>query len=174
MIVMVYGGSGSGKSKYAEEYIQKLEPNKKYYVATMQVYSQEGKERVKKHRLQREGKGFETIEQTQNIAQLDLKNESVLIECMSNLVANEMFQETMIDKETVIHKMISDLDSLLPTLKHAVIVTNNIFEDGIEYDKDTLDYMYALSKINQYIARISDEVVEVVVGIPLLLKGGRE
>jgi len=96
---MVTGVSGSGKSEYAEQIsCQLAKDNKKYYVATMYPYGEDGRSRVKKHKLQRDGKGFETIEQYQNIggALKGCKRDTkpvVLVECMSNLLANECFEE---------------------------------------------------------------------------------
>ena len=99
MLIMVTGVSGSGKSEYAEQIsCQLAKDNKKYYVATMYPYGEDGRSRVKKHKLQRDGKGFETIEQYQNIGSaLDCCDKEerpvVLVECMSNLLANECFGE---------------------------------------------------------------------------------
>lgn len=50
MLVLITGGSGSGKSAYAEDYITKLSKDcRKYYIATMQIYDEEGQEKVFKH-----------------------------------------------------------------------------------------------------------------------------
>lgn len=53
MIIFVYGGSGSGKSAFAEEISSHYGGSERYYVATMKVFDEEGKERVAKHRRQR-------------------------------------------------------------------------------------------------------------------------
>lgn len=68
-MVLVIGGSGSGKSSYAEEVAVSLSKpqKKKYYLATMQVYDDEGQRRIARHRALRQGKGFVTIEQPVNI-----------------------------------------------------------------------------------------------------------
>ena len=64
MIALVIGGSGSGKSAYAEQMAVKAAGNGSlYYVATMQVYDEEGKKKVERHQKMRAGKGFLTIEQ---------------------------------------------------------------------------------------------------------------
>ena len=55
-------------------------------------------------------------------------------------------------------------------LSHLVIVSNNIFEDGKCYDSVTMAYIRAMGRINEQLARLSDEVVEVVVGIPVMVK----
>lgn len=175
MITLVYGGSGSGKSKFAENLVLKSSFEKRYYIATMKVYSKEGEERVKKHRKLREGKGFETIEATKDLQDIKLSRHSiVLIECISNLVANEMFQEQIIEKEIVIKRVCEEIEYVSNQVSGLILVSNNIFEDGMEYDPDTENYIEALGQINQYLATKSDVVYEVVVGIPLMLKGEKK
>lgn len=63
MIVLVIGGSGSGKSEFAETICMELPAEKKCYIATMQAFDEESRARIAKHRKARSGKGFETIEQ---------------------------------------------------------------------------------------------------------------
>ena len=64
MMVLIIGGSGSGKSAYAEEYIGRIAgKGNKYYLATMQVFDEEGKKKVSRHQRLRKNKGFLTIEQ---------------------------------------------------------------------------------------------------------------
>ena len=65
MIHLVIGGSGSGKSEYAENLLE--DSPGKYYIATMQVYDAEGRKKVARHQRLRAGKGFQTIEQTRDI-----------------------------------------------------------------------------------------------------------
>lgn len=55
-------------------------------------------------------------------------------------------------------------------LTHLVIVSNNVFEDGKIYDETTMSYIHAMGLINERIAEMADEVIEVVVGIPLTIK----
>ena len=70
MIVVVIGGSGSGKSAYAEKCLLAMEAEKKHYIATMRVFDEEGEKRVEKHRTMRREKGFLTIE----IFRFEVKN----------------------------------------------------------------------------------------------------
>lgn len=69
MMVVVTGGSGSGKSAYAESLFQDFS-GEKIYIATMQVYDEEGKAKVARHRKLREGKGFLTVESQRNVGEL--------------------------------------------------------------------------------------------------------
>lgn len=182
MLVLITGGSGSGKSAYAEDYITKLSKDcRKYYIATMQVYDEEGQEKVFKHQKMREGKGFLTIEQSTEIHQAVDKMEKnttveniALLECISNLVANEMFREGQIRNCTLVKKsIIGGIEELLKTVKDFIIVTNNVFEDGITYDETTANYIRAMGEINQELAKMADKVIEVVVEIPIIVKEGK-
>lgn len=172
MIVLVIGGSASGKSAYAETRLQQMQAARKYYIATMQVWDSEGEKRVKKHRNMRKDKGFLTIEKQRDIAKIEIENEDAwLLECVSNLVANEMFDARDFQAaDVVIKKIVGEMDALMKKGKHGVIVTNNIFEDGAEYDDTMQQYLHALGQINQALAQQADEVIEVVAGIPVVVK----
>lgn len=105
MLHLIIGGSGSGKSEYAEQCAVEMAKTKAsslklFYVATMYHYPKadgtlddETKMRIKKHQRQRAGKGFETIEQYTDIEEVLSNNGVYLLECMSNLLANEMYLE---------------------------------------------------------------------------------
>lgn len=176
MMTLIIGGSGSGKSAYAEDYTISLsEDRKKYYIATMQIFDEEGKRKVERHRMLRGGKGFSTIEQPIDIGKAAEKMEdgerTALLECISNLTANEMFLEEVPGTEEVItEKIVGEIAVLNRELTHLVIVSNNVFEDGNVYDKTTMAYIRAMGRINQKLAEMADEVVEVVVGISIVIK----
>lgn len=177
MMTIIIGGSGSGKSEYAENYMMSVsEEKQKYYLATMQVYDEEGYKKIERHRKMRQGKGFCTIEQPIDIdmAVMQMKpgEKVVLLECMSNLVANEMFAGKAIKKKhEVVEKIIRGIHTLQEEVTELVIVTNNVFEDGISYDNTTMEYLEAMGRINELLAKTADKVIEVVVGIPLIVKG---
>lgn len=194
MITLVTGGSGSGKSAYAEDVAVSCEGTEKYYIATMQIYDAEGERKVERHRKLRAGKGFLTVESPVDVGLItfptheDVKpvcpdcgepehirekqeQRTALLECMSNLVANEMFStDGMREEDAVVAKVVQDVEALATKLDHLVIVTNNVFEDGITYDEGTMAYLRALGRINTTLAKRADRVVEVVVGIPIILK----
>lgn len=179
MITLVLGGSGSGKSEFAESLLLQTESINKYYIATMKVYGEEGQKKVDRHRRLRAGKGFLTIESPTDLSRSlgDIikapeNKASGILECMSNLLANEMFQEnSIILKEIVVEKIIHDIIDVSHFFEHLIIVSNNVFEDGVKYDSSTQEYIKALGQINQEIAKIATQVFEVVVGIPIKQKG---
>lgn len=177
MFTLVTGGSGSGKSEYAEQLIVRSFTNKdhRYYIATMKPFGKEGQERIKKHRRQRAGRGFHTIEIYQNLYEYVTKDKifsetsDVLLECMSNLVANEFFDGD-IDRECVVDSIEKGIVSLLSKVDNLVVVTNEVFSDGVAYDEETMQYISCLAKVNERLAKLADCVVEVVYTIPVIKK----
>ena len=91
MFTLIIGGAASGKSALAERAAQTL-PGEKVYLATMEVFDAESRARVARHRAARAGKGFQTLEQPTAVDLTPLPAEAnVLLEDLSNLLANEMF-----------------------------------------------------------------------------------
>lgn len=170
MIVLVIGGSGSGKSEYGENLAMSLGHGSLIYIATMQPLDEESKLRVKKHQAMRKDKNFVTIECFTGLDRITLPEEStVLLECMSNLAANEMFSSTGA-KEKTYERIQCGIKNLAKQSEHLILITNNVFDDGCQYDPETIAYMKVLGKLNQWIGSISDQVIEVVHGIPIPFK----
>lgn len=166
MIVLVTGGSGCGKSTWAEKLVTTLPNEDRVYIATMQVYDEESVKRVARHRAQRADKGFRTIECEKDIASADIKEGSiVLLEDLVNLMANEMFDGGDVSR------IVPALKALAEKCRHLIMVTNDVFSDGIEYAESTREYLKKLAEINNAAAQIADCVVEVVYSIPVVLKG---
>ena len=90
----------------------------------------------------------------------------MLLEGMSNLTANEMFQEDGA-KERTVEAVLEGIEALDAQAAELVIVTNEIFSDGIEYEEETRRYQKYLGEINRETARRACQVTEVVYGIPL-------
>lgn len=171
MLILVTGGSGSGKSAFAEDRVLSLGEAERIYIATMHPFDEESKKRIVRHRKMRAGKGFETIECYTGLKNVQVPKDSVvLLECMSNLTANEMFEEQGAHENTV-QEILEGVKNLQSQAAHVVIVTNEIFSDALAFDKEMETYLEYLGKINRTLTQRSDEAVEVVYGIPVYLKG---
>ncbi|HIU58264.1 MAG TPA: bifunctional adenosylcobinamide kinase/adenosylcobinamide-phosphate guanylyltransferase [Candidatus Ornithomonoglobus merdipullorum] len=176
MIELITGGSGSGKSAYAEKRICALHEINTgaplIYIATMQPFGAEGEARIARHKRLRGGKGFATVECFTELESLCIaRGSDVLLECVGNLVANEMFRTDRMDPGCV-QRIKRGVDMLARVCRSACIVTNEVFSDGIDYGEGTDMYMRALADINIYIAGIADRVTEVVCSVPTVIKGG--
>ena len=169
MMVLVTGGSKCGKSSFAESIILKYS-NHPIYLATMQPYGEEAQNAIERHRKMREGKGFQTIEKFTDIDCISISNEdSILLECIGNLVANEMFRNDRIIEST--KKIIDNIIRLSNKCKLLVIVSNQVSNDGITYDISTQQYIKSICQINHALAQVSTYVFECVYGIPIQMKG---
>ena len=166
MIVLVTGGSGCGKSTWAEKLIASLPNEKRVYIATMQVYDEESVKRVERHRAQRADHGFATLECEKDLASAQVEAGSiVLLEDLVNLMANEMFDGGDPDR------IVPALKALAHKSRHLVMITNDVFSDGIDYAQSTQDYLRGLAAVNRQAAEMADAVVEVVYSIPVCVKG---
>lgn len=171
MLILVSGGSASGKSKYAEDLVTGTSAEPRIYVATMRVWDEESQLRVERHRAMRAGKGFLTCERPVDLAGLDVPSGgAVLVEDLSNLAANEWFGEQ--DRERAFQRVMDGILKLKDLSSTAVVVTNELFSDGVTYDKETEDYLSYLARLNRAIAVEADCAYEVVCGIPVCWKGG--
>lgn len=171
MLILVTGGSGSGKSEFAENLVLQLHTKPYLYIATMYPFDEECHQRIARHREMRKAKEFDTLECYTGLAGADVSGYgTVLLECMSNLTANEMYQEDGAGEQCV-QAVLEGVLKARARCDHLVIVSNEIFSDGIEYDEETVRYQKYLGKINQEIAKMADLVVEVVYSIPVVHKG---
>lgn len=172
MLILVSGGAASGKSEYAEwEITQTSGP--RIYIATMQIWDDESRRRVARHRAMRAGKGFETVECPTDLLHVQVPQDSVvLLECLSNLTANEYFGPE--GAEGAAQRILAGVDRLCDRAAHVVIVTNELFGDGAEYAAETVGYLDTLAQLNRALAARADKVVEVVCGIPQIWKGERK
>ena len=149
MIHLVTGGSGSGKSEYAENWLTGR--NKKdgtyIYIATMQPYT--------------------------DLSELEIpKNQGILLECISNLVANELYREdgTLNDLKETKEKVLAGVRRMSNSTTRLVIVTNEVNADINGYSEETEKYRECIGMVNQSLAELADIVTEVVYGIPVCIR----
>ena len=170
MTVLLTGGSACGKSSFAEALAARL-GGRLWYIAAMRPYGAEGEERIKRHRLMRADKGFETIERYTDLAGLDLPDGgTAILECLGNLCANEMFDPDG-KGEGAEDAVLLGVESLSCQCENLLVVTNEVGADGGGYDEGTMQYVTEMGEINARLAARFDCVLELVCGIPLLRKG---
>lgn len=172
MFTLVIGGAASGKSAYAEELILKCGEKRRIYIATMEPFDEECRQRIEKHRMMRQEKAFETIECYTDLSSAHLSEKgAVLLECMSNLAANERYSPKGAG-ENAYTAILKGVDALLRQCEDLVIVSNDVFGGGSQYEGDTLAYLKLLADINRALAAKADAVCEVVCGASVYYKGG--
>ncbi|MBP1736202.1 MAG: cobalamin biosynthesis protein [Oscillospiraceae bacterium] len=169
MLTLVVGGSASGKSSFAESLMVSGDSERRIYLATMLLRDEECEKRALHHREMRRDKAFETLECPRALERANIPpRSSVLLEDLSNLAANEFFGDE--DSAGAAGRIMSGILRLEQLSEALVIVSNELFLDGMEYDRETLDYLMCLSALNRAVAARADLVYEVICGIPILWK----
>jgi adenosylcobinamide kinase/adenosylcobinamide-phosphate guanylyltransferase len=193
MVFFITGGNDNGKSEYAEDLVIKLSPGgrsagyTRIYLATMGARDEESLKRIEKHIFRRKDMEYITIEKSFDVGSIDITNIDIangsvknvnedkggkrilLIEDIPNLLAGEMFKGTSFYPD-VADKITADIMKLISACEHTVIVTNEVFSDGMIYDEYTTTYLREFGTINRRLAGYSDKVVELVCGIPCIVK----
>ncbi len=169
-MILLTGGSACGKSTFAEHLlIMRAQP--RYYIAAMRPYGSEGVLRIERHRAMRADKGFITIERYTDMAGLKLPlRGTVLLECLCNLTANEMFDEEGVGDEAS-DAVIRGLENLREQASELIVVTNEVGSGKESFNDQTPGYIEVLGRVNRRAAEMSDTVLELVCGIPLVIKG---
>lgn len=173
MFTLVVGGAASGKSEYAEGLVLAAPYRPRYYIATMEPFDGEGKARVEKHRRMRAGKGFETVECYTNLVSVRLPERgTVLLECVGNLAANELYSPQGAGSGPgALSAIVDGVDALLAQCADLVVVSNEVFTGGTDYAAGTEDYLGLVAGVNRALAQRADRVCEVVCGLPRYYKG---
>ena len=182
-LVFVSGAVRSGKSSWAETYARTYADEHAcnlVYIATANADDLEMLRRVELHKAARKGKGFETLEQHTDVGRLTtklpLRNYSVLLECLGTLLANEMFgtgkagTPNLAPQSFYVQKIFGDVLSLRAHFACIVVVSNDIFSDGVTYDEPMERYRQALGALHVELANAADLVVECVAGQAIVHK----
>ena len=196
MIVLVLGTPDSGKSKIAEDIVMRLAAGlditgspaeeggrnesgrlaapagmDKLYIATMIPFGEEGDRRIEKHRNMRAGKGFLTVEKYTEVDSLigeitDLDRKCCLLECMSNLVGNEMHDPrnlSLSDEE--LEKLITEqVLALGKSCGYLVVVANRFLTEDADYDDETRRYVRIADRVNEILKAGADKTCELAEG----------
>ena len=187
MFHVITGGSGSGKSAFAEQCVVQYynaknnKENTLYYIATMEPFGEESYKKIERHREMRAGKGFYTIECYRNLAKQEFlaqaKGSTILLECMSSLAANEFYGRVLTAGKAEEYMVNETVDELWAGVTHLqqmsddlVIVTNEVCSEYAEVTEEMKFYKKIMGEINRKMAMDADKVTEVVYGIPVEVK----
>ncbi|MEI6054948.1 MAG: bifunctional adenosylcobinamide kinase/adenosylcobinamide-phosphate guanylyltransferase [Lentisphaerota bacterium] len=166
-IYLLTGGVRSGKSSYA---LQLAASSKKpYYIATGWADDNEMADRIVKHKEERNN-SWTTIEERYDLKkaiETAVSNgaDIVIIDCLTMWTCNLMYQSKDIDAHTL-----NLIDALKSAVVPIVMVTNEVGLGIVPESKDGRDFRDLLGWINQKIAKVSDKVIFMVSGIPMVIK----
>lgn len=167
-IVLITGGQRSGKSGYAQKLALSLNTNP-VYLATSRVWDEEFRQRVLRHQADR-GPEWTNIEEEKYLSHHNLNGRVVVIDCVTLWGTNFFF-----DNDSNVEKSLTELkeefNRLTQQEAYFIFVTNEIGLGGVSPDPVQRKFTDLQGWLNQHIASRADEVVLMVSGIPMKIKG---
>lgn len=169
---MITGGQRSGKSEEAEKRALSLSDNP-VYLATARVLDQEMLHRVSLHQKRR-GSQWTNIEEPLQINRHDLSGRVVLLDCLTLWLTNIFFSEAYgEDVERMLQAAKEEFDRLAAQDATIIVVTNEIGLGGTSDNALQRRFTDLQGWMNQYVAKLADEVVFMVSGIAVKIKDER-
>lgn len=178
MIYLITGGARSGKSSFAESiYKDKLDV---VYIATSKVFDSEMEDRIKLHRESRP-KVWRTYEGNYDLVNAVKEETNYLLDCITVLTSNIMYDISKgmeridyITQKKIEDKIILEVESLINEIKpkgyNLVLVTNEVGDSIVPEHHVSRVFRDIQGRVNQRLAKISDEVYLVCCGIPVKIK----
>lgn len=173
-LIVVTGGTRSGKSLFAEEYLTSCS-GRKAYVATAQILDEEMKERVAEHRRRRP-KDWQTLEISSGLsaafpAVLE-QADAVLVDCLTLYLSNYLFAHETARDEEILQGALQEMENIVGAVrqtadKTVIFVTNELGCGIVPMSHISRLYRDVVGKVNQYAAGQADEVYWTVCGIPV-------
>ena len=174
-VTLVTGGCRSGKSSYALAKCEELGGHRTF-IATCVAMDDEMALRVRRHRKEREGRGWLLLEEPSDLedALSRVTTPVVLVDCLSLWVNNLMHDAATrgdnVDENYLVgrsERLLAVCDSLAGTI---LIVTNEVGLGIVPANALARQYRDLLGRCNQIMAAGADEVVFMVSGIAARIK----
>jgi len=167
-IILITGGARSGKSTYAEDLALSLAPDP-VYLATARIWDEEFRERVRRHQ-ERRGPQWTNIEEEKYLSRHDLAGRVVLVDCLT-LWATNFFFDMESDADKALESMKAEFERFTAQDATFIFVTNEIGMGGTSENALQRKFTDMQGWMNQHVAARADEVVLMVSGIPVKIKG---
>jgi adenosylcobinamide kinase/adenosylcobinamide-phosphate guanylyltransferase len=170
-VTLVLGGVRSGKSRYAQQLAD--QSRRVVFVATAKDTDDEMRRKIERHREDRP-QAWLTVEEPLELARVVAQHQSdcevIVIDCLTIFAANLLEEEG--DDGKAIDDRINALCEALQATRCAVVLVSNEVGSGVvpAYSLGRR-YRDLLGEMNQSVARIANDVVLMVAGLPLALKG---
>lgn len=167
-MIVVTGGQRSGKSGYASRLALSLAEHP-VYLATSRIWDDEFRLRVERHQRDR-GSEWTNIEEEKYLSRHILTGRVVVIDCVT-LWGTNFFFDNHSDVELSLSQLKEEFGKLTQQEATFIFVTNEVGMGGVAMDEVQRKFTDLQGWLNQYIASLADEVVLMVSGLPLRIKG---
>jgi len=173
-ITLVLGGVRSGKSRYVQVLAERVSPVA--FVATARPSDEEMHLKIKRHQAERP-KEWRTIEEPLDLDRVLAEEGSnypiVVVDCLTLYAANLFEAEN--GNLNIIEQRLQKLYAALRSVPCSVALVSNEVGSGVVPPFPVgRKYRDLLGEINQRIAGLADNVLFMVAGLPLVLKGTAE
>lgn len=168
-IILITGGQRSGKSTEAEQMALSLSANP-VYMATAQVWDDEFRDRVRRHQ-ERRGPQWSNIEEPMWLSSHDVTGRVVVVDCLTLWLTNFFFFVPDNDVDEALRQAKAEFDQLVEQDATFIIVTNEIGCGGVSDNQLQRRFTDLQGWMNQYVARHADEVIMMVSGVAVRIKG---
>jgi adenosylcobinamide kinase/adenosylcobinamide-phosphate guanylyltransferase len=175
-IILITGGSRSGKSTYAQTLAESI-PGSRTYIATCPPLDEEMAARIKKHRAQRQASLWQTLEETIDLAGALLKTRESqvrLVDCLTLWINNLLYEAEKQGREITEDDMLERCTHLLTACKElpgtVIFVTNEVGMGIVPDNPLARHYRDLAGRCNQIMAAGADRVILMVSGLPLNMK----
>lgn len=166
-IILITGGSRSGKSTHAEKLALSLSPNP-VYLATARIWDEEFHQRVIRHQ-ERRGPEWTNIEEEKELSRHTLQERVILIDCVT-LWCTNFFFDLKSDTDLALTAVKEEFKRFTAQDATFIFVTNEIGMGGTSENELQRKFTDMQGWMNQYIASCADEVLLMVSGIPVKVK----
>ena len=166
-IILITGGQRSGKSQQAEQLALSLS-SAPVYMATAHIWDEEFRQRVEQHQLRR-GPQWSNIEEERWLSRYDVAGRVVLVDCITLWLTNFFFDSQ--DAVKALETAKAEFDRLTAQEATFIFVTNEIGSGGVSDNALQRRFTDLQGWMNQYVAGKADEVILMVSGIPVKIKG---
>ena len=166
-IILITGGSRSGKSTYAEKLALSLSDSP-VYMATARIWDEEFRQRAIAHQ-QRRGPEWSNIEENKYLSRHALAEKVVLVDCVT-LWCTNFFFDLNADVQVALDALQKEFDLLTRQNAIFIFVTNEIGMGGVSPNEIQRKCTDVQGWMNQYIAARADKVICMISGIPLQIK----
>ena len=167
-IILITGGSRSGKSSYAEQLALSLSGTP-VYLATARIWDEEFRERVRRHQ-ERRGPQWTNLEEEKYLSRHDVSGRVVVVDCLT-LWSTNFFFDLESDVDRALDALKAEFDRFTDQDATFLFVTNEIGMGGTSDNALQRRFTDLQGWMNQHVAARADEVILMVSGIPVKIKG---
>lgn len=168
---LVIGGCKSGKSRHALELAERGD-FRKIFIATCVPFDEEMKQRVARHRQERDAtwKTVDVpIELPEAIWAHDDAKTVLLVDCLTLWINNLLLASE--DRQHIDENVEKLIDALYRARGRVILVANEVGAGIVPENRLARLFRDAAGLANQRIAAAADQVVFMVAGIPMTIKG---